>query len=106
MGNSRVIMTNSIAPERSSVNLDIFNMMIVIPMLLFAFIMSSINLGFVQIGLGSYGGVFGSDSRNELRVSGVCTVFAALLVLWVKEAWKGVGELKSEDIDLSDEAVA
>jgi maltose/moltooligosaccharide transporter len=85
MGNPYIILSNSIPPERTGVYMGIFNMMIVIPMLLFAFVMSSLNLGFVNFGLGVYDGVLGGDPRNVLRVSGVCLVAAALAVLMVKE---------------------
>ena len=106
MGNPYVILDNSIPPERNGVYMGIFNMMIVIPMLLFAFSMSSVNLGFVQIGLGLYDGALGGDPRNVLRVSGVCMIIAAVSVLWVKEGWKGAGELKREDLGMKGEAVA
>jgi len=89
MGNPYVILSNSIPPERVGVYMGIFNMMIVIPMLLFAFVMSSVNLGFVAIGLGAYDGILGGDPRNVLRVSGACMFVAALAVLWVREGWKG-----------------
>jgi maltose/moltooligosaccharide transporter len=65
--------------------MGIFNMMIVIPMLLFAFVMSELNLGFVTLGLGAYDHLLGHDPRNVLTVSGVCMVLAALSVLWVRE---------------------
>lgn len=90
MGNPYVILSNSIPPERVGVYMGIFNMMIVIPMLLFAFVMSAVNLGFVNIGLGFYDGVLGSDPRNVLRVSGICMFVAALAVLWVREGWRQV----------------
>lgn len=88
MGNPYVILSNSIPPERVGVYMGIFNMMIVIPMLLFAFVMSSVNLGFVQFGLGFYDGLLGGDPRNVLRVSSVCMFAAALAVLWVREGWR------------------
>lgn len=96
MGNPYVILSNSIPPERVGVYMGIFNMMIVIPMLLFAFIMSSVHLGFLEIGLGSYSGVLGGDPRNVLRVSGVCMFIAALAVLWVREGWRAGDALKTE----------
>lgn len=85
MGNPYVILSNSIPPERTGVYMGIFNMMIVIPMLFFAFVMSELNLGFVTIGLGFYDHVLGHDPRHVLMVSGVCMFLAALSVLWVKE---------------------
>ena len=96
MGNPYVILSNAIPPERVGVYMGIFNMMIVVPMLLFAFVMSSLNLGFVNIGLGFYEGVLGGDPRNVLRVSGGCMFVAALAVLFVKEGWRSGGELKAE----------
>lgn len=96
MGNPYVILSNSIPPERVGVYMGIFNMMIVIPMLLFAFVMSAVNLGFVQIGLGFYDGVLGGDPRNVLRVSGACMFVAAIAVLWVREGWRSGDDLKVE----------
>lgn len=93
MGNPYVILSNSIPPERVGVYMGIFNMMIVIPMLLFAFVMASVNLGFVQIGLGLYDGLLGGDPRNVLRISGACMFVAALAVLWVREGWKKPDEV-------------
>lgn len=89
MGNPYVILSNAIPPERNGVYMGIFNMMIVIPMLLFAFVMGAVDLGFVQFGLGFYDGLLGGDPRNVLKVSGVCMFIAALAVLWVKEGWRG-----------------
>jgi maltose/moltooligosaccharide transporter len=96
MGNPYVILSNSIPPERVGVYMGIFNMMIVLPMLLFAFVMSAVNLGFVNIGLGFYDGVLGGDPRNVLRVSGVCMFVAALAVLWVREGWKSHAQIQPE----------
>ena len=96
MGNPYVILSNAIPPERVGVYMGIFNMMIVIPMLLFAFVMASVNLGFVQIGLGFYDQVLGGDPRNVLRVSGGCMFVAALAVLWVREGWRSGCDLAVE----------
>lgn len=85
MGNPYAILTNSIPPARTGVYMGIFNMMIVIPMLIFAVVMSSLNLGFVKLGFGVYENMLGNDPRNMLSVCGVCLILAALSVLWVKE---------------------
>jgi maltose/moltooligosaccharide transporter len=85
MGNPYVILSNAIPPQRTGVYMGIFNMMIVIPMLVFAAVMSELNLGFVTIGLGAYDNLLGHDPRNVLTVSGVCMFLAALAVLWVPE---------------------
>ncbi|MEB3223064.1 MAG: MFS transporter [Candidatus Sericytochromatia bacterium] len=89
MGNPYVILSNAIPPQRTGVYMGIFNMMIVIPMLLFAFVMSELNLGFVTLGLGLYDHALGHDPRNVLTVSGCCMVLAALSVLWVREGRAG-----------------
>jgi maltose/moltooligosaccharide transporter len=99
MGNPYVILSNSIPPARNGVYMGIFNMMIVIPMLLFAFVMSAVDLGFVSVGLGLYDGLLGGDPRNVLRVSGGCMFIAALAVLWVREGWRG-----AQDVPLKDSA--
>ncbi len=96
MGNPYIILSNAIPPERVGVYMGIFNMMIVVPMLLFAFVMSSVNLGFAQFGLGFYDGVLGGDPRNVLRVSGGCMFVAALAVLWVREGWRAGDARKVE----------
>jgi maltose/moltooligosaccharide transporter len=85
MGNPYAILTNSIPPTRTGVYMGSFNMMIVIPMLFFAMVMSSLNLGIVNIGFGAYAGLLGNDPRNMLSVCGVCLILAALSVLWVPE---------------------
>ena len=85
MGNPYAILTNSIPPHRTGVYMGIFNMMIVIPMLLFAIVMSSLDLGFVSLGFDAYKQVLGGDPRNMLMFCGVCLVLAGLSVLWVRE---------------------
>ncbi len=89
MGNPYAILTNSIPPARTGVYMGIFNMMIVIPMLLFAVLMSTLNLGIVNIGFGAYANLLGNDPRNMLSVCGVCLIIAAFAVLWVKEGRAG-----------------
>jgi maltose/moltooligosaccharide transporter len=89
MGNPYAILTNSIPPARTGVYMGIFNMMIVIPMLIFAIVMSTLNLGIVNIGFGVYANLLGGDPRNMLSVCGVCLILAALSVLWVKEGRAG-----------------
>ncbi|WP_333573943.1 MFS transporter [Sphingomonas sp.] len=74
MGNPYVILAGSIPPERTGVYMGIFNMMIVIPMLLF-----SITLPFL------YAPVLGGDARNVLRLCGVLLFCAALAVWTVRE---------------------
>ena len=85
MGNPYVILANTIPPQRTGVYMGIFNMMIVIPMLLFAFVMGELNLGVMKIGLGVYEHLLGHEPRNVLSVSGLCLIAAALSVLWVRE---------------------
>ncbi|MEL0210796.1 MAG: MFS transporter, partial [Novosphingobium sp.] len=85
MGNPYAILTNSIPPQRTGVYMGIFNMMIVIPMLLFAIVMSKLDLGFVSLGFDAYKQVLGSDPRNMLMFCGVCLALAGLSVLWVRE---------------------
>ncbi|MDE2595431.1 MAG: MFS transporter [Sphingomonadales bacterium] len=85
MGNPYAILTNSIPPARTGVYMGIFNMMIVIPMLLFAILMSKLDLGLFSLGFGLYEKALGNDPRNMLTLCGVCLIAAALSVLWVKE---------------------
>jgi maltose/moltooligosaccharide transporter len=74
MGNPYVILANAIPPERTGVYMGIFNMMIVIPMLIFAAVVSS-----------TYDTLFGGDPRNVITLSGVMLILAAGAVLLVRE---------------------
>jgi maltose/moltooligosaccharide transporter len=74
MGNPYVILAGSIPPERTGVYMGIFNMMIVIPMLLFA-----VSLPFF------YAPLLGGDARNVLRLCGGLLFCAALAVWTVRE---------------------
>lgn len=85
MGNPYAILSNAIPAERTGVYLGIFNMMIVIPMLLFAVVMSELDLGFVRFGLGVYPHLLGNDPGRMLSCCGVLMILAALSVLWVRE---------------------
>jgi len=85
MGNPYAILSNAIPPQRTGVYMGIFNMMIVIPMLIFAVVMSRLDLGFVGLGFDAYKQVLGGDPRNMLMFSGVCLVLAGFSVLWVRE---------------------
>jgi len=85
MGNPYAILTNSIPPARTGVYMGIFNMMIVLPMLFFAVVMSRLDLGVVSIGFDVYHRLLDSDPRNMLRVCGACLIVAAMAVAWVEE---------------------
>ncbi|WP_084579235.1 MFS transporter [Sphingomonas azotifigens] len=74
MGNPYVILAGSIPPARTGVYMGIFNMMIVIPMLLF-----SVTLPFL------YEPLLGGDARNVLRLCGLLLFGAALAVWTVRE---------------------
>ena len=89
MGNPYAILTNSIPPQRTGVYMGIFNMMIVIPMLIFAVVMSRLNLGFVSLGFDVYKQVLGGDPRNMLMFCGASLVLAGFSVLWVREGRAG-----------------
>jgi maltose/moltooligosaccharide transporter len=73
MGNPYVILAGSIPPERTGVYMGIFNMMIVIPMLIFG----------VTLPL-FYQSWLGGDPRNVLTLCGVLMLFAAASVYWVR----------------------
>ena len=90
MGNPYAILTNSIPPARTGVYMGIFNMMIVIPMLLFAVLMSRLDLGVLSIGMGLYKSALGDDPRNMLTLCGACLVCAAFSVMWVREGRVGM----------------
>ncbi|MBB4153605.1 maltose/moltooligosaccharide transporter [Sphingomonas jinjuensis] len=74
MGNPYVILAGSIPPERTGVYMGIFNMMIVVPMLLF-----SVTLPLV------YQPLLGGDPRHVLTLCGVLMFAAAVAVFRVRE---------------------
>lgn len=78
MGNPYAILTNSIPPARTGVYMGIFNMMIVIPMLVFAMIIPFV-----------YDSLLHGDPRNVLMLCGVCMILAAASVMWVREGRVG-----------------
>ena len=65
--------------------MGIFNMMIVLPMLLFAVVMSRLDLGVVSIGFDCYHRFLGSDPSNMLRLCGACLIAGGVAVAWVEE---------------------
>ncbi|GAA3247666.1 hypothetical protein GCM10020258_48990 [Sphingomonas yabuuchiae] len=73
MGNPYVILAGSIPPERTGVYMGIFNMMIVIPMLIFG----------VTLPL-FYQSWLGGDPRNVLTLCGVLMLLAAVSVYTVR----------------------
>lgn len=85
MGNPYAILSNAVPPERTGVYMGIFNMMIVLPMLLFSVLMSKLDLGFVSLGFGLYERLLGGDPRNLLTVCGCGLIAAGLAVLRVRE---------------------
>jgi maltose/moltooligosaccharide transporter len=74
MGNPYVILAGSIPPERTGVYMGIFNMMIVMPMLLF-----SVTLPLV------YQPLLGGDPRHVLLLCGLLMFAAAVAVFRVRE---------------------
>ncbi len=85
MGNPYTILTSAIPPARTGVYMGIFNMMIVLPMLLFAVVMSRLDLGVVTIGFDVYHRLLGDDPRNMLRLCGLCLIAGGIAVAWVEE---------------------
>lgn len=85
MGNPYAILSNAVPAERTGVYMGIFNMMIVLPMLLFSVLMSKLDLGFVSLGFGLYERVLGGDPRHLLTVCGAGLIAAGLAVLRVRE---------------------
>ncbi len=93
MGNPYIILAGAIPPERTGVYMGIFNMMIVIPMILFAFTLPVIYGGdapatfFGLFALPSVN-LLGGDPRNVLTMAGILLILAAISVLQVKEGWR------------------
>ena len=72
MGNTYVMLADSIPPERNGIYMGIFNMFIVIPMLI-----QTITMPFL------YQPVLGGDPRNVLVLGGVLMVLGAVATLFV-----------------------
>ncbi|MGP7796768.1 MFS transporter [Sphingomonas sp. CLY1604] len=79
MGNPYVILAGSIPPERTGVYMGIFNMMIVIPMLIFSATMWAF-----------YDTLLGGDPRHVLTLCGVL-MFAAAAAVWSVRARNAEG---------------
>ena len=69
-----IILADTISLERTGVYMDIFNIFICVPMLIFAGTMTF-----------AYKPLLGGDARNVLIVSGVCMLLAAIAVYRIKE---------------------
>jgi maltose/moltooligosaccharide transporter len=72
MGNTYVMLADSIPPARNGVYMGIFNMFIVIPMLVESLTMPLI-----------YGPVLGGDPRNALVLAGILMLLGAVATLFV-----------------------
>ncbi|MEO9463787.1 MAG: MFS transporter [Marinomonas sp.] len=72
MGNTYVMLADSIPPERNGIYMGIFNMFIVIPMLIESLTMPLI-----------YEPLLGGDPRNAIMLGGVLMVLGALATLMV-----------------------
>jgi len=73
MGNTYVMLANSIPPERTGVYMGIFNMFIVLPMLF-----QSVTMPFL------YGPVLGGDARNVLIFAGLLMIVAAIATIFIR----------------------
>jgi maltose/moltooligosaccharide transporter len=74
MGNPYIMLARSIPPERTGVYMGIFNMMIVVPMLIYTVTMPL-----------AYHPLLGGDPRHVLMLGGVLMLGAAVAVLRVRE---------------------
>jgi maltose/moltooligosaccharide transporter len=72
MGNTYVMLADSIPPERNGIYMGIFNMFIVIPMLIETLTMPLI-----------YDSLLGSDPRNALLLGGGLMIAGAIATLFV-----------------------
>jgi len=85
MGNPHTILAGVVPPQHVGVYMGIFNMMIVIPMMLFAMAVGQLDLGFVRIGLGLFEKALGSDPSRMVSVCGLGMMVAAAAVLAIRE---------------------
>ncbi|CDO34378.1 MFS transporter [Novosphingobium sp. KN65.2] len=77
MGNTYVMLADSIPPERYGIYMGIFNMFIVIPMLIETLTMPLI-----------YTPLLGGDSRNALMLAGMLMLLGAIATLFVSAGGK------------------
>jgi len=73
MGNTYVILADSIPPHRNGIYMGVFNLFIVIPMLIEALTMPLI-----------YGPILGNDPRNALILAGLLMVAGAIATVFVE----------------------
>ncbi len=73
MGNTYVMLANSIPPARNGIYMGIFNMFIVIPMLIETMTMPLI-----------YGPLLGGDARNAIMLGGLLMICGAVATMFVK----------------------
>ena len=73
MGNTYVMLANSIPPARNGIYMGIFNMFIVIPLLIETLTMPLI-----------YGPLLGGDARNAIMLGGVLMICGAIATMFVK----------------------
>ena len=73
MGNTYVMLADSIPPERNGIYMGIFNMFIVIPMLIESLTMPLL-----------YGPLLGGDPRNTLYLAGALMILGAIATLRIR----------------------
>ncbi len=73
MGNTYIMLANSIPPERTGIYMGIFNMFIVIPMLIETLTMPLI-----------YEPLLGGDARNAIMFGGVLMICGAIATMFIK----------------------
>lgn len=73
MGNTYIMLANSIPPERNGIYMGIFNMFIVIPMLIETLTMPLI-----------YEPLLGGDARNAIMLGGIMMICGAVATLFIK----------------------
>jgi maltose/moltooligosaccharide transporter len=86
MGNTYVMLADSIPAERNGIYMGIFNMFIVIPMLIQTLTMPLI-----------YRPLLGGDPRNVLMLGGVLMIVGAIATLFVNAGHRAPVEQKSFD---------
>lgn len=84
MGNPPTLLGQVVPASRIGVYMGLYNVMIVVPMLLFSIVMGRLDIGSLSLGFGLYRELLGGDPRMMMRLCGACLIAAAMATLWVR----------------------
>jgi hypothetical protein len=96
MGNPPTLLGQVVPASRIGVYMGLYNVMIVVPMLLFSIVMGRLDIGSLSLGFGLYRELLGGDPRMMMRLCGACLIAAAMAALWVRGG--GAGSALNEGV--------